>query len=151
MINLRAPLIEELPVLSELCMRSKAHWGYDAAFMEACREEITITTAIYHQGPMQIAYDNNQFIGVTQVVNRDDHAELEMFYIEPDRMGMGAGRTLFAWAVSTARSMKVPHLRIESDPQACAFYLHMGARKVGEAPSGSIVGRMLPLLEFTLD
>ncbi|MDI1265713.1 MAG: hypothetical protein PS018_20900 [bacterium] len=34
---LRAPVVEELPALSALCLRSKAVRGYDA-LMEACRE-----------------------------------------------------------------------------------------------------------------
>ena len=30
----------ECETLSALCLRSKAHWGYDSAFMEAVREEL---------------------------------------------------------------------------------------------------------------
>jgi hypothetical protein len=41
-------------------------------------------------------------------------------------------------------------MRIEADPHAEAFYLGRGARCVGTAPSGSIPGRMLPLLEIDL-
>ena len=33
---------EECAALSELCLRSKGWWGYDAAFLEACRDELTI-------------------------------------------------------------------------------------------------------------
>ena len=33
----------EAAALSALAMRSKAHWGYDAAFMAACRAELTLT------------------------------------------------------------------------------------------------------------
>jgi hypothetical protein len=32
-IHLRAPRIDELALLSDLCLRSKAVWGYDAARM----------------------------------------------------------------------------------------------------------------------
>ena len=28
---------EEAPRLSDLALRSKGHWGYDAAFLDACR------------------------------------------------------------------------------------------------------------------
>ena len=34
---------------------------------------------------------------------------------------------------------------IQSDPHAEGFYLHMGARRVGERASDSIPGRVLPL------
>jgi hypothetical protein len=39
---------------------------------------------------------------------------------------------------------------IESDPFAEKFHLALGAARIGEAPSGSIAGRMLPRMRFTL-
>ena len=36
-------------------------------------------------------------------------------------------------------------LRVEADPFAAEFYEHVGARRIGEAPSASIAGRVLPL------
>ncbi len=41
-------------------------------------------------------------------------------------------------------------LSIQSDPHAEGFYLRLGARRTGEAPSQSIPGRLLPMLEFDL-
>ena len=43
MLALRPARPEEAPALTELCLRSKAVWGYDAAFMQACRRELTMT------------------------------------------------------------------------------------------------------------
>ena len=40
-LTIRAPTIDELPDLSDLCFRSKAVWGYDEEFMEACRGELS--------------------------------------------------------------------------------------------------------------
>jgi len=37
---------------------------------------------------------------------------------------------------------------LDADPDAEPFYLHHGARRIGEVPSGSIPGRMLPRLAF---
>jgi hypothetical protein len=34
---------DEAGALSDLSLRSKAHWGYGAAFLEACRDELTLT------------------------------------------------------------------------------------------------------------
>lgn len=33
---------DEAGELTELALRSKAHWGYDEAFMASCREELTV-------------------------------------------------------------------------------------------------------------
>ena len=33
----------EAALLSDLAFRSKAYWGYSDAFMEACREELSVS------------------------------------------------------------------------------------------------------------
>ena len=53
-------------------------------------------------------------------------------------------------AIATARASGARTLRIEADPYAEPFYQAMGAMRIGETPSGSIPGRMLPLLHLTL-
>jgi len=40
--QIRIPKVHELTVLTDLCMRSKAVWGYNKQFMDACRAELTI-------------------------------------------------------------------------------------------------------------
>jgi hypothetical protein len=40
---------------------------------------------------------------------------------------------------------------IEADPDAAAFYEHMGARHAGLAASWSIPGRMLPRMQMELE
>ena len=40
-LTIRVPTIAELSGLSDLCFRSKAVWGYDGEFMEACRGELS--------------------------------------------------------------------------------------------------------------
>lgn len=41
----RRATAEDLAACSALCLRSKAHWGYDAAFMRVCAAELTLTAA----------------------------------------------------------------------------------------------------------
>jgi len=151
MISLRIPREDELPALSALCLRSKAHWGYDDAFMAACVEELTLYPNALTTSHLQLAEDQQGTIGVVQVVMIDETtASLEVLYIEPERMGCGAGRVLFDWATKQARELGASSMMIEGDPDAAPFYRHMGAYDVGEAPSGSIPGRMLPLLRLDL-
>ena len=38
----RAARPAEAAAISALALRSKAHWGYDPAFLEACRDDLTI-------------------------------------------------------------------------------------------------------------
>jgi hypothetical protein len=41
MFAIRTPRTDELPALGDLCLRSKAVWGYDETFMAACRAELS--------------------------------------------------------------------------------------------------------------
>jgi hypothetical protein len=39
-IELRAARTDEAYLLGELALTSKGHWGYDRAFLDACRAEL---------------------------------------------------------------------------------------------------------------
>ena len=41
-IRLRRARPGDAPLLSELAVRSKGHWGYDQVFLDSCRAELTI-------------------------------------------------------------------------------------------------------------
>ncbi len=150
MIKVRAPRLDELEALTELCLKSKAHWGYDEAFMNACREELTwhpSDLSVYRSG---LIADARGPQAVVQVGLSDGKADLEKLFVDPDAMGLGLGRLLFDWAVRVSRSGGADRLMIEADPDAASFYKRMGALEIGSAPSVSIPGRHLPLLEYRL-
>jgi hypothetical protein len=46
----RAARVHEAEVISELAMRSKACRGYSESFMEACRDELTVTAQALSSG-----------------------------------------------------------------------------------------------------
>ncbi|HKU06062.1 MAG TPA: GNAT family N-acetyltransferase [Bradyrhizobium sp.] len=147
---IRAPEIEELPALSELCMRSKAVWGYDAAFMEACRGELSLTPADLLSSRIAVAAQDATVLGVAQVRMIGSDADLQKLFVEPAVLRGGVGRVLFAWALDAARAMGAVRMIIEADPDSAPFYRRLGARDSGLAPSGSIAGRMLPRLVLEL-
>lgn len=149
-VKLRPPRPRDLPALSALCLRSKAHWGYDDAFMAACRDALTFSPSDLDQFAAVMAEIDGHPAGVALVGWDGPDADLEKFFVDPPFIGHGVGRTLFDWCVATARGMKAQRLLIESDPQAAPFYQHMGAQIIGEAPSGVIPGRNLPHLAFCL-
>ncbi len=74
-----------------------------------------------------------------------DVRALEHLWVLPARMGSGIGRTLVRHLLTLVRARGGHGLRIASDPNAEAFYLRFGARRVGEVPS-TPTGRTLPLL-----
>lgn len=147
---IRPPAIEELPALSELCLRSKAVWGYEAAFMEACREELSFDPRDLAGSCIAVAARGHSVVGVAQVRTAGKEADLLKLFVEPAAMGSGVGQALFIWARDVAREMGARRMSIEADPDAAPFYRRLGARDDGLVPSGSIAGRMLPRLSVEL-
>jgi GNAT superfamily N-acetyltransferase len=151
LILLRDIRPDELSSLSELCLRSKAVWGYDEDFMRACRNELTLRPDALQTSHLQVAERDSIAVGVAQIkiVGRD--ADLTRLFVEPALLGAGIGRLLFEWAAAKARNLGADGMTIEADPGAAPFYERMGARQVGFVPSQSIPGRALPLLRLELE
>ena len=149
-LTIRPPTIDELSGLSDLCFRSKAVWGYDEEFMEACRGELTFEPRDLQLTPIAVAEQDGKLIGVAQVKVVDDEADLLKLFVEPGALRNGTGRALLAWAADAAKKMGATRLTIDADPEVAAFYRRMGASDVGQAPSGSVPGRMLPKLAMNL-
>jgi GNAT superfamily N-acetyltransferase len=150
MLHLRPARPDEADRLTELCLRSKAVWGYDEAFMRACRAELTLSPADLTTSLLQVAVEDNEIAGVVQVVVNGDRADLAKLFITPSTIRGGVGAKLFEWAANTARARGARWLWIEADPDAAGFYRRMGAIDDGVAPSGSIPGRFLPRLKLKL-
>ena len=143
-------MIDELSSLSDLCFRSKAVWGYDEEFMEACRGELSFAPRDLASTSIAVAEHDGKPIGVAQVKVVDDEADLLKLFVEPDVLHSGIGKALFAWATDVAKKLGARRMTIDADPDAAPFYRRMGAYDVGHAPSGSVPGRMLPKLAINL-
>ena len=150
MLQLRPARPDEAELLTDLCLRSKAVWGYDEAFMRACRAELTLSAADLAASSLQVAVDGNDVAGLVQVAVEGEKADLVKLFIAPSTLRAGVGRQLFDWAVNNARERGARWLWIEADPDAAGFYRRMGAIDDGVAPSGSIPGRFLPRLKLRL-
>jgi hypothetical protein len=50
--DIRPARPEEAPQLTEVALCSKASWGYEAAFLEAVRDELTFTAEDLGLGPI---------------------------------------------------------------------------------------------------
>jgi GNAT superfamily N-acetyltransferase len=150
-IQLREALPNELSSLDELCLRSKAVWGYDEAFMSACRNELTLHPDDLRTTHLQVAARGSAVVGLAQVKVAGNEADLMKLFVEPGLLRSGVGRLLFEWATARARRLGAVRMVIEADPGAAAFYQRMGARHAGFAPSQSIAGRMLPRLLVELE
>jgi GNAT superfamily N-acetyltransferase len=136
--------------LTALCLRSKRHWGYDEPFMRLAAMTLVVTEAAIAAGDVWVAATagTDHALGVTALGGSGSELELQLLFVDPPAMGLGVGRLLFDVARQHLTSAGVDRMLILSDPNATGFYLRMGARPIGEAPSDAIPGRMLPLFEY---
>lgn len=150
MTLLRTPSVDELPEVSALCLSSKAHWGYDAEFIAACVEELTVRPEELESSHLVVLDSENGLSGMCQLGIDGPSADLLKLFVAPNQMGLGHGRRLMDWAIASAREQGARRMTIEADPFAESFYLRAGAHRIGQVPSVAIPGRNLPLLELLL-
>ncbi|MBO0913105.1 GNAT family N-acetyltransferase [Streptomyces laculatispora] len=149
-MRVRPGLPSEAAELTGLALRSKGHWGYDEAFLAACRDELTMAPADIDRRRTAVAEEDGRVLGFTTLEGAPPAGVLGMMFAEPDALGRGVGRLLFGHVVAEARRLGFARFTIDADPNAEGFYRAMGAVRIGATPSGSVPGRELPLLEFTL-
>lgn len=149
-LSLRPAQQDEAPQLTELALRSKGHWGYDQAFLAACRVELTVDAAECDGLHIICAERAGQIVGYYQLAGDPPTGELADVFVDPSAIGYGVGGELLRYALEHARQLGYDLLTIDADPHAEAFYLHAGACRVGEVPSGSIPNRKLPRLELSV-
>lgn len=167
---IRAARPDEAGELGALALRSKAHWGYDQAFLDACREELAIPAEQVTRRRTLVAVSNagvdgavtdasvaagpagapGRILGFGTIEGEPPAGELGMLFVDPAVIGRGVGGALFARLAASATELGFHRLTIASDPNAEPFYLARGAVRIGAVPSGSVPGRVLPLLAFAL-
>jgi N-acetylglutamate synthase-like GNAT family acetyltransferase len=148
-VRIRPAHAEEAGSLSELAFRAKAHWGYSAEFMQACRAELTYPEEVVAAGGFQVAEDDRQMLGFYALIKVSPTTmELEALFVDPKHLGRGIGSMLLDHARGTCARAGMERLVLQADPNAADFYQRAGAQRIGERASGSIPGRMLPLYEL---
>jgi GNAT superfamily N-acetyltransferase len=139
----------ECAALTALCVRSKAHWGYDAAFMAQCRDSLRVRPEAIRDGWVFVAVDDqDRPLGVAQVDVVDSAADLGLLFVDPPAIGTGAGRRLLRHAMDAVARAGFASMSILADPHAAAFYERMGAKLRCMAPSDAVPGRVLPLYDL---
>lgn len=136
----------EATALSELCLRSKAVWGYDEAFLEACADELSIVPEEVNTETMQVAELGGELAGFVEIALNGPEGTVEKLFVEP-----ATWKREWGGPFSSGRRSKfgIRTLVVEADPGAAPFYLKMGGVADGSVLSGSIPSRTLP--RFRLD
>jgi GNAT superfamily N-acetyltransferase len=148
-LHLRPARPGEAPALTALAMRSKAHWGYDEAFMARVEPAMFVAPEHVAAGWGTVAERGGEVVGFALLRPDLDPPELDSLFVDPPAIGTGAGRALLAAAAAQAAAAGIGELLIEADPNAEPFYRAQGAVPCGSRISAP-TGRALPLLRLPL-
>jgi predicted N-acetyltransferase YhbS len=149
-IRIRPARADEADLLTDLSLRAKAVWGYDAGFLARCRAVMTMKAGNIAARPHFVAEADGRVAGFYGFEPEAEGIGLDYLFVEPDLIGRGLGRALWSHAVATARRLGHGALIVVSDPNAEGFYVRMGCRRIGTRPSELEAGRQLPLLRLAL-
>lgn len=141
---------DEAAELSDLALRSKAVWGYDAAFIERCQDDLTVTPEALVTEPYYVLEQEGRVLGFYSLATTPGGVFLDNLFVAPPAVGRGVGKRLWAHMAAVAQTLGYETVLILSDPHAEGFYRSRGAERVGSVPSSVFAGRSLPLLRFAV-
>ena len=148
--DLRRATAADAPEMSALALRSKAHWGYGAATMDAWRGALHVDPESLASRHAHVATLRGAIVAFYVLEAGDGAWELDDLWVDPDFMGQGIGSSLLRHALATAWENGAHVVTVDSDPNAEAFYVACGAMRVGTvaAPIEGDEVRVRPQLEF---
>jgi GNAT superfamily N-acetyltransferase len=149
-MEIRRAKPDEAYILTGIAMRSKAFWGYNDAFMDACRASLTVTQKKITSHHVYLAREGPSVAGFYSLISEGETGVLDHMFVDPPFIDKGVGRFLWDHMTALARKLAIREISVDADPNAEGFYLKMGASRIGEAESSAIPGRMLPLMKVIL-
>lgn len=143
---------EEAGALSELAMASKAHWGYPAHWMEMWRLSLTVEPETIRSEEVFVVRGPDGPQGFYALIGRPPRLVLDQLWVRPGSISKGLGRALVEHALARAAEIGAEEIEVQAEPHAEKFYLHMGAKRIGEYIY-DLEGqrRVLPRLVFVLE
>lgn len=148
---IRAARPDEAAALSAIARASKAHWGYEERWLDEWRDDLSLAAERIAANPVFVLESAGERLGFCALAPRGAEWQLEHLWLLPSAIGHGHGRRLFDFAADYAAARGAAALRIDADPYAEPFYLHVGAVRVGEVRADlDDVPRFRPQMRFEL-
>ncbi len=111
--------------LRDLKFESKAHWGYDRAFVRDWADGLTFASR-QERWTAEVAGELVAWAGLVPPV--EGVAVLDDLWVDPPWMGRGIGGRLFRLAADRARELGARRLEWGAERNALGFYEKMGGR-----------------------
>jgi hypothetical protein len=139
---------EEAEVLSDIAIESKGHWGYSKEQLDLWRKDLFITKEHIEEQTVRTIWMNSKRVGFF-AIKRGKENLLNHLWLLPHAIGKGIGNLAFEEIKKECTILGIKEIVIISDPDAEGFYLHQGAKRVGEIESIP-QNRMLPKLIYRI-
>ncbi len=146
---IRPAIADDAAAASCVALAAKAFWGYAPEVLDKWRPLLRFTADYIARHMVFVADLDGAVVGVCSLEEHGKHRELAHLWVHPSAQGRGLGKAMLH-RVRTAVAGRRGPLRLASDPNAAAFYLRLGGRRVG-AISAAIPtepNRTLPVFEF---
>lgn len=150
MLNIRKAKVEEHDILTNLATKSEAYWGYDLDYMEKFKSIYNVSEEFINNNSTVIIEEDDNIIGFYGLINKSNGTTLEYFFIEPNYIGKGYGKSLWNHLIMDCKSLGIKKISIVTSPQAKEFYIKMGATQCGEVESFLKKGRIIPQLVYAV-
>ena len=147
----RKALISELEKLNELAARSEAYWGFDESHMEAFKRLCALREAHFKKGCVFVIEKDGEIAGFYCLAAKEADFELEHFYVDPEHIAKGLGKTLWLHMRTFCIHRKIREVTIVCSDFVKGFYLKMGAASLGQVESTVDRGKMIPRLTYRID
>jgi GNAT superfamily N-acetyltransferase len=147
-MRIRPGTAVDADAMTDVARRAKASWGYPAEWLREWEPILSFSPEYIESHPTFVVEMGGDVVGVA-VLETDPTPELAHLWVAPGSQGKGVGRVLLGHVGVYAARAGWSDLRIESDPNAVAFYERAGALIVGEV-SAPVCGldRRLPILRL---
>ncbi len=148
--RLRRAKLSESEALTNLAMVSKQSWGYSDEFMHRVLPDMIVTQHDIASSHCIVAEIDGELAAYLLVRMNGEEAYVRDLFVHPQYFGRGLGRMLFEEALRYARGNGAVRMTLTSDPNAQAFYEHLGFECIGSEPSIAGNGRVLPLMAYKI-
>ena len=135
-------------LLSDIAIESKGYWGYSRHQLDIWRKDLRIESSYIVANTVKLVVVEDNIVGFFALLQGETNY-LDHLWLLPDYAGQGLGREVFNEILHRCQVLDIARFTIVSDPDAAGFYLHLGAKRIGEVFSKP-QNRQLPLLEYVL-
>jgi GNAT superfamily N-acetyltransferase len=146
-IAIRRAVPGDAPALTALMHACSAYRGAWSAILDG----YAVTPAQVERDLVCLACRGAHILGFYSLANAGPEPELDLMFVVDAAQGTGLGARLFGHMRETARALGLTHVKIVSHPPAEAFYLRMGAQRIGSIIPAGRASWPRPLLSLAVE